>query len=303
MWLLGPTLACVASILLYLFHAYLIQGLIPEVNPGAMLRVSAMAIAFSVAWFISRLADATLMRKGKGKRRRPKLLRDLITGLSFTIATVAAIAILLGHSTGGVLASSGLIIAVLGFAIRNVLADVLSGIAIGLEAPFRIGDWVEFDETTSGRVIEIGWRTTRVLTPNDTYMILPNSKISKLMLTNYSAPRKHYRATLQIVLGHEISVANGKNLLMDAAQLASTQYGGEAAQPPVVRATSYDADGVTYTVKYWVPSYADDLDCLDAVLGAIDKAVRIRGLSAPRSSKLRAASPEEKVDREAERSA
>lgn len=103
-----------------------------------------------------------------------------------------------------------MIIAILGFAIRNVLADVLSGIAIGVEAPYRIGDWVEFDPVTLGRVIEIGWRTTRILTPNDTYMILPNSQISRQMLTNYSAPRKQYQAKLEIILGHDISILDGK---------------------------------------------------------------------------------------------
>lgn len=281
MW---PMLACVTSILLYLFHAYVIQALFPEVKPVAMSRFSAIAMAFSLAWLVTRLADAALMSKGKGKRKRPKLLRDLIAGVSFTVATVAAVAILLGHSTGGVLASSGLIIAVLGFAIRNVLADVLSGIAIGLEAPFRIGDWVEFDETTSGRVVEIGWRTTRVLTPNDTYMILPNSKISRLMLTNYSAPRKHYRATLAIVLGHDISVAEGKALLLKAARAASAIYGAQTGEDPHVLATSYDAEGVTYTIKYWVPSFSNDVECRDTVLGAIDEAIRGQGLSPPRRS-------------------
>jgi len=95
-------------------------------------------------------------------------LRELVTAALFLAAMVATVAMLLGQSAGGALASSGLIIAILGFAIRNVLADVLSGIALGLEAPFRIGDWVEIDGAIRGRVIEIGWRTTRLQTRNDT---------------------------------------------------------------------------------------------------------------------------------------
>ncbi|VDL08873.1 mechanosensitive channel protein [Bordetella pertussis] len=181
-------------------------------------------------------------------------MRELVSATLFAIATVATIGVFLGQSAGGILASSGLIIAILGFAIRNVLADVLSGIAIGVEAPYRIGDWVGFDATIRGRVTEIGWRTTRILTPNDTYMILPNSQISRQMLTNYSAPRKQYQGELEIVLSHDISISDGKQLLFDAALSTSPAESLAPGQKPRVRATAYTAEGVTYKIKYWVPS-------------------------------------------------
>ena len=78
----------------------------------------------------------------------------------------------------GALAGSSLILAVLGFAIRNVVVGTLSGIALGVEAPYRIGDWVDIEQVARGKVIEIGWRTTRLLTLDSTYMILPNSQIA-----------------------------------------------------------------------------------------------------------------------------
>src|SRR5690606_27765132 len=96
------------------------------------------AAFYSFAWLLARIADVALTRKVKRKRKTPRLLREMISAILFTIATVATIGLFLGQSAGGILASSGLIIAILGFAIRNVLADVLSGVAIGVEAPYRI---------------------------------------------------------------------------------------------------------------------------------------------------------------------
>src|SRR5690606_16598755 len=186
-----------------------------------------------------------------GPLRAPRLWRVLVSVTLFPVSTMLAVGVLIGQSAGGILASSGLIIAILGFAIRNVLADVLSGLAIGLEAPFRIGDWVQFDPEIKGRVTEIGWRTTRIRTPNDTYMILPNSQISRQMLTHYSARRKQYQAELDITLGQQISIADGKRLLYDAALSTSPTELLGPSQKPVVRATAYAADGVTYTIKYW----------------------------------------------------
>ncbi|WP_115179341.1 mechanosensitive ion channel domain-containing protein [Brucella anthropi] len=51
--------------------------------------------------------------------------------------------------------------------------------------------------------MEIGWRTTSLSTRDSTYVILPNSQIARQKLTNYSAPRQHYRAHVQVLLNHE----------------------------------------------------------------------------------------------------
>lgn len=279
--LLWPAVLCTVSVFIYIFHAYLFERYLPGASPQSIARLSAAAAFYSFAWLLARIADAALTRKVKKKRKTPRLLREMISAILFTIATVATIGLFLGQSAGGILASSGLIIAILGFAIRNVLADVLSGVAIGVEAPYRIGDWVEFDASTQGRVTEIGWRTTRILTPNDTYMILPNSQISRQMLTNYSAPRKQYQAELQIILGHDISVQDGKTLLFEAAYSTSPDEALAPGQRPIVRATAYAAEGVTYQIKYWVPNFADHVDRRDAILVAIDQAIRTRGLSPP----------------------
>src|SRR3546814_6459513 len=53
--------------------------------------------------------------------------------------------------------------------------------------------------------------------------------------------------------------------------------------PPDTRIRSYDAAGIQYAVRYWVPSFADDIDCRDAVLSAVDAAIRERGLPPPRA--------------------
>ena len=280
LWLLWPAVLCLAFLMLRFFAAYLLRDTVSEADLQAIRRFSMAAIVYSLAWLLARIVKLTLARKVKGKRKTPRLLSELLTAALFTVATIVAVGLLVGRPTGGILASSGLIIAVLGFAIRNVLADVLAGIALGLEAPYRIGDWVKFDADTSGRVIEIGWRTTRILTPDSTYMILPNSHISRQMLTNYSAPRKHYRANLRILLSHEIPVAQAKKILMEAA-LAVSDPDAPEGHNPTVRAASYESEGIAYRVSHWVSSFAEDVDRRDVMLAAIDETIRKKGLPTP----------------------
>ncbi|AEC21229.1 putative mechanosensitive channel protein [Pusillimonas sp. T7-7] len=274
---LWPLVSCFFSVLFYIFHTQL-HTVLPGVELAILHNIAAITIFYSFSWLMARSFRAFILLQrtgtGTGRRKAPKLLSELVSVTLFTIATMLAIGVLIGKSSGGVLASSGLIIAILGFAIRNVLADVLSGIALGLEAPFRIGDWVAFDAATTGRVIEIGWRTTRVLTADDIYMILPNSQISRQMLTNYSAPRKHYQATIQIVLGHDVPVTQAKTLLKEAAKLAQNNPGMVETQKSIVRATLYGAEGISYTIRYWVSNFAFDMECRDAMLAAIDETLR-----------------------------
>lgn len=271
-----PFVGCVLSVLLYVFHPK-IHAYMPGVELESLHNIAAVALFYSFGWLLAHTFRAFVSRKrksGSSRRRAPKLLTELVSVTLFTLATMLAIGVLIGKSSGGILASSGLIIAILGFAIRNVLADVLAGIALGLEAPFRIGDWVEFDSITTGRVTEIGWRTTRILTADDIYMILPNSQISRQVLTNYSAPRKHYQASVQITLKHNVATLQARELLLEAAQRAQENPGMVATQPALVRATEYGAEGVTYIIKYWVSNFAFDLECRDAMLAAIDATLR-----------------------------
>lgn len=275
-----PALLFCLSMVAYIFHEPAFRHFAAETDHNPIRQLSAAAAWYSGAWLLSRMIGAALGRSGNGRRKVPRLLGELVTAALFLAATVATVAMLLGQSAGSALASSGLIIAILGFAIRNVLADVLSGVALGLEAPFRIGDWIEIDGTIRGRVIEIGWRTTRLRTLNDTYMILPNSEISRQRMTNYSAPRSHYRASLEIVLGHDIPVSEGKALLELAARSSESVMKSPKAD---VRALSYGTEGVRYAVRYWVPSFVDNTDCRDEMLVAVDAAIRERGLPPPYS--------------------
>lgn len=271
LWFFWPSAILTVSIAVYLFPELAFQQLASDPDPNAIQRLSAAVAFYSCAWLLARIFGAAL--KKSGRRKVPRLLRELIAAALFLVATIATVAMLLGQSAGGALASSGLVIAIFGFAIRNVLADVLSGIALGLEAPFRIGDWIEINGDIRGCVIEIGWRTTRLRTRNDIYMIFPNSQISRQKLTNYSAPRKHYRASLEIALGHDVPVREGKKML--AAAAASTENIMETPKPDV-RVLSYGKDEVRYAIRYWVPSFVDDIDCRDAILVAVDAAIRER---------------------------
>ena len=230
-----------------------------------------VATYLATAWLLSRIATLLLSTLRPRSRPVPRLVRDLVSGLLFLVAIVSGVIVMLGHGAGGALAGSGVVLALMGFAIRNVVADTLSGIALGLEGPFRIGDWVHVEGLGRGRVIEIGWRTTRLLTRDFTHVILPNSQISRQRIVNYSAPSPVFRTQLEVVLDHTVPAGAGAELLRRALLKAPMI---KQAPPPDVRIESVGPDGVHYALRYWLDRFDHEVDCRDAIWRQVDTALR-----------------------------
>jgi small-conductance mechanosensitive channel len=277
--LIWPMALAVASLALSAYHPDLLRALGLQGRGEGLRLVSGAGSYFALAWLAARLAGIGLGRVSSRGRPVPRLLKQLIGTALYAAALIATMMLLLGQGTAGALASSGLLLAFLGFAIRNVVADTLSGIALGLEAPFRIGDWVEIENVARGRVIDIGWRTTRLLTRDSTYMILPNSQIARQRITNYSAPRREYRAQLEITLDHGLPVATARRMLLEVMRNARLILQEPA---PDVRVLTYAADGIHYALRYWVPRFDRDIDCRDEIFAGIDEAMRALGIRPPR---------------------
>ena len=273
--LIWPTLLTCLSFGLIVFGTGLAGGAFD--NAHFDLAVTALAY-FAAAWLISRTLALALDQAAARARPYPRLLKDLIAAVLFLVAFTATVSLYLGQGALGALAGSGLILAVLGFAIRNVVADTLSGVALGIEGPFRIDDWIDIDTLARGRVIEIGWRTTRVLTRDATYMILPNSQIARQRITNYSAPKPQYRAQVTLALDHALPVEEARCLILKALQEATLIQKNPA---PDVRILAYEEAGITYAVRYWLSRFDRDVDCRDEVYSLIDKALRRVGSAVP----------------------
>lgn len=270
-----PVIVTAISFGLVLFPS----GLGEYIEEGETLSLTITALAyFAAAWLGSRVLALVLDQTAGRRRPYPRLLNDLIAAILFLLAFAASVALFMGQGAVGALAGSGLILAMLGFAIRNVVADTLSGIALGVEGPFRIGDWIEIDGLARGKVIEIGWRTTRILTPASTYMILPNSQIARQRITNYSAPKPQYRAQIDITLDHTMGISKARGVMLDAMKKA-TLIQQEPA--PDVRVKAYEEGGITYALRFWLSRFDRDIDCRDEVFSLVDAALREVGSIAP----------------------
>jgi small-conductance mechanosensitive channel/CRP-like cAMP-binding protein len=260
-------------------------GLAPEGAVAAALPVLAgTGFWLGLAWAAARLFDLLLLRAALAARRSapyPRLLSDMVRAALFAAAAAAILMLVFGQPAIGLLTTSGVVVAVIGFALRNVIGDVFSGIALGVDAPYRIGDWIETAEGCAGRVTEVSWRGTRLMTRDGVALTVPNGLIAAHRLVNFSAEGR-YRVTLRLPLDPTLPTERAKRILLAAALDAERQFPGLA---PDVLLQEFADGAAVYLLRFRVPDYGREAACRDAVASAALRALQHAGLSPARPAR------------------
>ncbi len=168
-------------------------GLTPEQQPWARAAFSVL-VALLIAWSV----DFALLRRGRTLAQavtRGELSAEVDTRLRFVRRLVLAsivifgIAVALGQFEGfgrlatSLLASGAIAAAVVGFAARQTLANLVAGVMIAITQPVRVGDWVTFEDVY-GEVEDVRLNYTHLRTPGNQRVIIPNEKLASGILRN-----------------------------------------------------------------------------------------------------------------------
>ncbi len=125
----------------------------------------------------------------------------------------------------GWLASAGVIGIAVGFAAKDTLANLFSGMFILADAPYKIGDYIVLDNGDRGLVRHIGLRSTKILTRDDVEVTIPNAIINNSKIINQSGgPEKRFRLRIAISVAYgtriedvrtaTITIANSEELVL-----------------------------------------------------------------------------------------
>lgn len=182
----------------------------------------------------------------------PKFLSEivsitiLIAAILFTLQNVYSI------SVPGLLAGAGVAGIILGFALQDTLTNIFSGFAIYFGGQFKPGDWLLIEDKHA-KIMEINWRSTRLRTPDDVYLDIPNSNITKQTVVNYNYPTSIHGIRLEIGLGYEAPPNLVKKILIDAA-LDSPHVLRDPA--PNVFLSDFADWSVVYQLRFWLDDHA-----------------------------------------------
>jgi len=148
------------------------------------------------------------------------------------------------------LASAGIVGIAVGFAAKDTIANLLSGVFILADSPYKIGDYIVIDTGERGKVTHIGLRSTRLLTRDDLEINIPNAIIANGKIINESSGR-HVKSRVRIA----VSVAYGSDLeQVKSLLLQVAEREPQICQDPEprVRFRTFGASGLDLELLVWI---------------------------------------------------
>jgi CRP-like cAMP-binding protein len=146
-----------------------------------------------------------------------------------------------------------------------------------MERPYTIGDWIRYNDCV-GRVVGIGWKSTRLITFENELIYVPNMDIAKTVLTNYSKPTK--RIWMVIELGVEYGAAPNK--MRDVIAAVLDQESMVIKEPrPTIRVLDYGDFAIKYKIRFMYEDYGNMPALRGAIMNNIWYALRRNNIRIP----------------------
>ena len=184
----------------------------------------------------------------------PKITRDVILTILYFLVLFIVLKQKTAIDLGSLLATSAVLSFVFGLALQDTLGNFFSGIALQIEKPYNMGDWVSFDQHT-GQVVGVTWKSTLIKTRNNELVYVPNNLIFKSTIKNHSRPTPEVASSIEIGAGYD----DPPNKVMNALRGLMISHTGVLQDPePTVRLTQYADFSIIYKMFFRVANFQDE---------------------------------------------
>ncbi len=235
-------------------------------------------IVLIVFWIIGRIAKKIFLSTSKRTKMdlRLRILFSRLLGLLvFVIGFFAALTVIIPNFTfGNLIAGLGFSSFIVGFATKDILNNLFSGILILWEQPFKIGDYV-FVEDNEGEVEHIGIRATNLKMVDGEKILIPNSIMYSTALIIRAAGDAR-RMKVSVNVDYQSKVEQSKEKLLEALG----KIEGVLEDPsPSIYVTNLAAEGINLTVYFWInPELSSPLKLFDEASTVINRTLRNSGV-------------------------
>jgi len=177
------------------------------------------------------------------------------------------------------LASAGIAGIAIGFAAKDTLANLFSGVFILADSPYKLGDYVVLDNNERGKITHIGIRSTRLITRDDVEVTVPNSIMGNSKIINESGgPHTKYRIRVKVGVAYGSDIDEVEKVLMD---VANTDTDVCSSPEPRVRFRLFGASSLDFELLCWVTEPEHRGRVLHQLNSAIYKAFNREGIVIP----------------------
>ncbi len=169
-------------------------------------------------WVLERLAERSAQRRLFFKRLVP-IVRIVLWGF----AAYLIVRVIFGVTAQGLLAAAAAIGVAVGFAAQDLLKNLFGGIILVFDQPFQVGDKISVGGTY-GEVVSIGLRSTRLVTPDDNLVSVPNAQVVDQQVANANAGELNCQVVTDLYLPGWVDEARAKKIAFESAASSKFVY-------------------------------------------------------------------------------
>ena len=168
-------------------------------------------------------------------------------------------------------------------ALQDTLVNLFAGLHILMEKSIRVGDFIRIETGQEGYVEDITWRTTRIKMQPNNMVVIPNSKLSQSVVTNYSLPEKKMAVSIPVSVSYSADPENVEKVLAEEANKAVGEVDGLLGEPkPVARfIPGFGESSLDFTLIFHVREFADQANVQHELRKRILKRFRQEGIEIP----------------------
>lgn len=211
--------------------------------------------------------------------RTSRILSDVLTAAASLVA-VFVLGSRAGLNVSGLIATSAVLTAVIGFSLKDTLGNVIGGLSLQTDRSIQPGDWVRVGDV-EGRVVDIRWRYTAIETRNGETLIVPNGVLTNekvMVLGRRAAGPVQWRRWLHFQVEFRRPPHEVVRVVTEA--LLQAPFDRVAADPPPdCLFRDVQASNARYAVRYWLTDLAHDLPTDSQVLTRVHAALQRAGIA------------------------
>lgn len=276
--LVGP-LRTIRNVLLPLFIGTIVLDVLLEYERSSILiKVLETLLYILLINVAIEIINATFFSSTQGKKvDTPQLFLDILRVIVVLVGVAIVFSTVWGADLGNLITALGLGSFVIGLALQDTLGNLFSGIALVYEKPFAEGDIIEIDGER-GKVIQMNWRSVRILTRDEEMVIVPHLVIGQSKVRNYSRPQEIYYVRLILGFSYDNPPNQVKEILM---KTCLSTLGVLHDPPPEIKTMEYNSSSIDYEVDFAVANISIEEDVRDRFMSRVWYTAYRSGLEIP----------------------
>ncbi|WP_338739102.1 mechanosensitive ion channel family protein [Haloplanus salilacus] len=227
------------------------------------VRILAAVVVVGLAVAVSKLLVRLLGRPVARRFERQSVAQTVLGLLRVTTVVIGTLigASFLGLQIGDIVLSVTVFSAVLGIVLAPIVGSVINGLFVLADNPYEIGDMIELEDGRQGFVDDITIRYTKILTLDNTFLVVPNAQMRERDVTNFSAEDERTRLSIPLLVTYEGDLDEARRIMERAARNCDEVIEGgpdirigSARYParPTCLINSYADSGVRLVLRFWV---------------------------------------------------